>query len=67
MIREGIICTECESKYFKDSSEMKRLCPSCAHKLYGYPSCEHEFENGNCKKCGWDGNISKFIKKNLKR
>ena len=41
---------------------MTELCPDCAHKLYGYPNCEHEFENGNCTKCGWNGKSSKFLK-----
>jgi predicted RNA-binding Zn-ribbon protein involved in translation (DUF1610 family) len=62
MNREKKICNECESEYFKDSSEMTDLCPNCAHKLYGYPNCEHKFENGNCSKCGWNGQISEFLK-----
>ena len=64
MNREKIICTECESEYFKDSSEMKDLCPDCAHKLYEYPNCKHEFEKGNCMNCGWNGKTSEFLKKN---
>ncbi len=41
---------------------MTGLCPGCAHKLYDYPNCEHEFENRNCKKCGWNGQTSDFVK-----
>ena len=63
MNKEKIICTECESKYFKDSSEMINLCPDCAYKLYDYPNCEHKFKNGNCLKCGWNGQTSEFLKK----
>ena len=62
MNREKVICVECESDYFKDSSEMYELCPECAHKLYGYPNCEHKFDNGKCAICGWNGNSSEFIK-----
>lgn len=66
MSREQKICVECQSKYFKGSSEMMNLCPDCAHQLYNYPNCEHEFKNGNCIKCGWNGQTSKFLKNQLK-
>ncbi len=49
-----VICIECESHYYKDSSVMTELCPNCAHKLYGYPNCTHQFENGQCTKCGFN-------------
>ncbi|NOU59623.1 hypothetical protein ELS83_07310 [Marinifilum sp. JC070] len=55
-------CNECESEYFEDSSEMMGLCPNCSHILYGYPNCKHEFENGNCIKCSWNGSKSEYIK-----
>ncbi len=48
MNREKVICIECESDYFKDSSKMAELCPECSSILYGYPNCKHHFENGNC-------------------
>lgn len=38
------------------------LCPDCAYKLYGYPNCPHEFEKGYCKKCGWNGQTSEYLK-----
>jgi len=63
MKKETIICIECESDYFKGSSQMMELCPNCAHKLYGYPNCEHKFEKGNCLKCGWNGESSIFLTK----
>ena len=66
MNQEKRICDECGSLYFKESSEMIGLCPNCAHKLYGYPNCSHEFEDGICKKCGWNGQTSIFLK-DLKR
>jgi predicted RNA-binding Zn-ribbon protein involved in translation (DUF1610 family) len=67
MNREITICKECESEYYKDSSEMIALCPDCIHKLYGYPKCEHEFENGKCIKCGWNGKTSEYLKNREKK
>jgi len=66
MNREKIVCAECESEYFKDSSEMMELCSNCANKLYGHPNCEHDFENGNCVKCGWNGMTSEYLKNRMK-
>ena len=63
MNQEKGVCVECESDYFKNSSEMAELCPNCAHKLYEYPNCEHKFDNGNCIKCGWNGKTSEYLKK----
>ena len=54
-------CSECKSDYFIDSSEMTELCPECAHKLYGYEKCNHDFENGRCKYCNWNGQSSEFL------
>ena len=62
MTREKKTCDECESLNFMDSSEMMVLSPDCAHKLYGYPNCRNEFENGNCKKWGWNGQTSEYLK-----
>jgi predicted RNA-binding Zn-ribbon protein involved in translation (DUF1610 family) len=56
------ICDECESAFFSDASRMNGLCPQCAHVLYGYPVCEHIFDNGRCVKCGWDGSASAYIR-----
>ena len=67
MNREKNICTECESEYFKDSSEMTDLCPDCVHKLYDYPNCKHEFKNGNCSKSGWNGKTSEFLKNRIEK
>lgn len=55
-------CDECQSLYFIDNSKMTGLCPDCAHKLYGYPSYDHHFEERNCLKCGWNGQDSNYIK-----
>jgi len=41
---------------------MAGLCPNCAHKLYGYLSCDHHFEDGSCVKCGWNGQESDYVK-----
>lgn len=50
--REMRICDECNSPFYTESSKMAFLCPECAHQLYGYPPCEHDFSNGICHKCG---------------
>ena len=39
---------------------MENLCPECAHILYGYENCKHEFINKHCKKCYWNGNFSDY-------
>jgi len=55
-------CNECGSAYQAEASKMEALCPECAHRLYGYENCLHEMENGRCKKCGWDGSVSTFLR-----
>jgi|GEM_PF-2533603 len=40
---------------------MSHLCNECAHRLYGYERCTHEFVEQTCKKCGWDGSISNYL------
>lgn len=55
-------CDECQSSYFTDSSKMAGLCPNCANKLYGYSNCSHHFEDDICKKCGWNGQESGYVK-----
>lgn len=54
------ICDECDIPYFEHSSKMARLCPHCAHILYGYPDCEHIFENGKCIKCLFQQNEQEY-------
>jgi predicted RNA-binding Zn-ribbon protein involved in translation (DUF1610 family) len=54
-------CDECGSTFFADKSEMERLCPNCSHFIYGYPNCDHRFENDRCKICGWDGSLSTYV------
>jgi len=56
-------CSECDSEYFTNSSEMTNLCPECAHKIYGYQNCDHEFKGGSCIKCFWNGKQSAYLKK----
>ena len=63
---ELAICDECGSLFFKGSSQMMGLCPECAHVLYGYPNCDHHFQDGRCVNCYWDGSESAYIK-SLKR
>ena len=46
--KELAVCDECGSLFFKGSSQMMGLCPECAHILYGYPNCDHHFQNGRC-------------------
>lgn len=56
-------CDECNCRYYSDSYKMTNLCPECAHILYGHENCKHEFKNGLCIKCFWDGNVSNYIQK----
>lgn len=58
-----IFCDECESKFHRASSKMSSLCPECASALYGCENCQHEFSDGRCLKCYWDGSTSAYIKK----
>ncbi len=51
-------CNECSSTYYTERSEMASLCPECAHRLHGYPACKHQFQNGRCERCYWDGSTS---------
>ncbi len=55
-------CDECGSEYRAETSTMDQLCPECAHWLYGYPNCRHEFSDGRCRKCFWDGSVSEYLK-----
>ena len=61
--KELALCDECGSLFFKGSSQMMGLCPECAHVLYGYPNCDHHFQDGRCVNCYWDGSKSVYIKK----
>jgi predicted RNA-binding Zn-ribbon protein involved in translation (DUF1610 family) len=54
------ICDECGSEYYTETSKMSSLCPNCSHILYGYINCSHDFENGRCLKCFWNGATSGF-------
>jgi hypothetical protein len=54
-------CEECLSRYYSELSQMKSLCPECAHRLHGYPPCNHRFLNGRCELCYWDGSVSDFV------
>ncbi len=55
------VCDECNSEFYTDSSVMKNLCPECAHYIYGYENCFHEFVNKHCVKCYWNGNSTEYI------
>ena len=52
--KELALCDECGSLFFKGSSQMMGLCPECAHILYGYPNCDHHFQDGRCVNCYMD-------------
>lgn len=56
-----LCCDECGSDYNSARSPMASLCPECADWLYGYPPCAHEFVNGRCSRCGWDGAVSAHV------
>lgn len=55
-------CDECGSDHFATASQMSRLCSECSHWLYGYSRCIHEFVQGRCSKCDWDGSVSAYIR-----
>ncbi len=59
---ETAMCDECKSDFNRNISKMSSLCPECANALYGSKNCEHQFKNGKCLKCFWDGSISKYVK-----
>jgi len=52
------ICGECGSEFFVHMSRMHYICPECAHWIYDYDACAHQFEEGRCKLCYWDGSVS---------
>ena len=56
-------CDECNSDYYSDTSQMSNLCPECSSILYGYENCKHDFENGQCLKCFWNGSVSDYVQK----
>jgi predicted RNA-binding Zn-ribbon protein involved in translation (DUF1610 family) len=62
-IKEIKVCDECKSEYYARTSKMKNLCPECSHVLYGYKNCDHQFINGRCVKCFWNGSASEYIEK----
>lgn len=62
LLRNISACDECDSEYYSDTSQMTNLCPECSHVLYCYENCQHEFANGRCIKCFWNGNSSDYIK-----
>lgn len=64
-LRNITSCDECNSDYYTDISQMTNLCPECSYILYGCQNCNHNFENGRCRKCFWNGNTSDYIQ-NLK-
>lgn len=60
------VCDECGSEYLASKSKMASLCPECAHILYGKDQCNHEFKDGKCTLCLWDGSRSNYINELLK-
>lgn len=53
-------CEECKSEFYTQTSQMTELCPECSFILYGYKNCSHQFENGRCITCYWNGNRSDY-------
>jgi hypothetical protein len=63
MVKDKVvgICDECGSEYYKDTSRTAGFCPECSHFLYGYENCIHNFKNGRCLNCFWDGSVSDYV------
>jgi hypothetical protein len=59
--RSTTTCDECGCLYCGDTSAMAALCPECAHQLYGYARCDHEFRGSRCARCFWDGSVSEYL------
>lgn len=57
------VCDECGSEYYSHTSKLSNLCPECSHLLYDYENCAHNFENGRCVKCFWNGHTSEYLRK----
>jgi hypothetical protein len=55
-------CDECGSPFIRSHATMSGLCRECAHWLYSKPACDHEFLQGVCRYCGWDGSTSDYIR-----
>ena len=55
-------CFECGSDFYYEVSPMEGLCTNCSSELYNYDNCEHQFEEGRCVKCYWDGSVSEYVK-----
>ena len=62
LTKEIKVCDECKSEYYAGTSKMKNLCPECSHILYGYDNCDHQFSDGRCIKCFWNGSVSEYVK-----
>lgn len=62
MSEDSKICDECGSSFRAEAAKMAGLCAECAHWLYGYPACAHEFAEGRCVACGWDGSVSDYVR-----
>jgi hypothetical protein len=60
-------CDVYGSKFKPDASPMAGLCPECAHWLYRYANCDHDFVVGRfkhyCRRCGWDGSRSDHVRR----
>jgi predicted RNA-binding Zn-ribbon protein involved in translation (DUF1610 family) len=56
-----VFCDECGNKYYQSYSKVESLCPECTYFLYGYEKCIHDFKNGRCLNCFWDGSVSDYI------
>jgi hypothetical protein len=54
-------CVECESQYYRNKKKMAELCPECSYILYGYENCTHNFDNGRCLNCYWDGSVPDYV------
>jgi len=61
-VTRQVLCDECGSLFYGQTSQMDAICPECAHYLYGYENCAHEIVDGRCTRCCWDGSCSALIR-----
>ncbi|THU38123.1 hypothetical protein FAM09_15680 [Niastella caeni] len=65
IIRQPISASYCGTNPLQKFTSIYILFTWCLPPflLFGYKNCEHEFDNGRCIKCFWNGKESEYIHK----